>query len=72
MVIDKPFIKLYCKDARSMAEIADSSVHLIITSPPYFDLKNYSKYPPNKLGGFKARPSNATQGIRYEQIRLYT
>jgi len=43
MVTDKPSIKLYCKDARSMKEIADSSVHLIVTSPPYFDLKNYNE-----------------------------
>lgn len=35
--------KLYCKDSRKMKEIKDSSVHLIITSPPYFDLKNYNE-----------------------------
>lgn len=28
-------------DAREMAETADSSVHLVITSPPYWQLKDY-------------------------------
>lgn len=28
-------------DARKMAKVADSSVHLIITSPPYWQLKDY-------------------------------
>jgi len=34
--------RIYCKDARSMDEITDSSVHLVVTSPPYFDLKKYN------------------------------
>ena len=28
-------------DARSMTEVEDESVHLVVTSPPYFDLKKY-------------------------------
>jgi site-specific DNA-methyltransferase (adenine-specific) len=28
-------------DSRHMAEVPDSSVHLIVTSPPYFDVKDY-------------------------------
>src|SRR5262245_32363513 len=28
-------------DARAMAQVPDESVHLVVTSPPYFDLKNY-------------------------------
>lgn len=44
MVIDKEtWTNLYCKDARNMADVKDESVHLIITSPPYFDLKDYNK-----------------------------
>ncbi len=35
--------KFYCKDSRKMTDVKDSSVHLIITSPPYFDLKNYNE-----------------------------
>lgn len=33
---------VHYKDSRNMGEIADSSVHLIITSPPYFNTKDYS------------------------------
>lgn len=33
--------KLICGDSRNMKELKNESVHLIITSPPYFDLKNY-------------------------------
>lgn len=41
---------LHVGDARLMAKLDDESVHLVITSPPYFDLK---KYPENdsQLGG---------------------
>lgn len=35
--------KLYAKDSRKMKELKDGSVHLVITSPPYFDLKRYNK-----------------------------
>ena len=37
--------KVFVKDARNMEEIEDNSVHLMITSPPYFDAKLYSKTP---------------------------
>jgi site-specific DNA-methyltransferase (adenine-specific) len=30
-------------DSRDMAEVADGSVHLVITSPPYWQLKDYGK-----------------------------
>ena len=33
---------VYVKDARDMKEIKDNSVHLMITSPPYFNAKLYS------------------------------
>ena len=33
--------KLYRGDARKLSMIADNSVHLVLTSPPYFNLKNY-------------------------------
>ena len=28
-------------DSRNMLELADESVHLVITSPPYWQLKDY-------------------------------
>ncbi|MBI1894100.1 MAG: site-specific DNA-methyltransferase [Candidatus Rokubacteria bacterium] len=40
----------YLGDARALSPIRDESVHLVVTSPPYFDLK---EYPDNEaqLGG---------------------
>lgn len=35
--------KIIIADSRSMKELNDSSMHLIITSPPYFNAKDYSK-----------------------------
>jgi DNA modification methylase/endonuclease YncB( thermonuclease family) len=32
---------VYIADSRNMAEVADESVHLIVTSPPYWHLKDY-------------------------------
>ncbi len=40
--------KIYIKDARNMKELEDNSVHLMITSPPYFNAKLYSKNPINE------------------------
>lgn len=34
--------KVYFKDARKMRELPDNSVQLIVTSPPYFNIKDYS------------------------------
>lgn len=34
--------KVFFKDARKMTELPDNSVHLIVTSPPYFNIKDYS------------------------------
>jgi len=48
----KDFInKVFYKDARKMSEIPDNSIHLIVTSPPYFNIKDYSKdgYQANKI-----------------------
>ena len=37
-------------DARRLTAVADASVHLAITSPPYFDAKMYSTEQPGDLG----------------------
>ncbi len=44
--------KIYFKDARKMTELPDNSVQLIVTSPPYFNIKDYSLdgYQKNKKG----------------------
>lgn len=34
--------KIFYKDSRIMKELPDNSVHLIVTSPPYFNIKDYS------------------------------
>ena len=55
--------KVYFKDARVMKEIPNNSIHCIITSPPYFSIKNYaldghqkkkhSKKETNQIGDIK-------------------
>lgn len=35
--------KVYYKSSTNMSEIKDNSVDLIVTSPPYFNIKDYSK-----------------------------
>ncbi len=37
--------RVYVKQAQSMTELEDDSVHLAITSPPYFNAKLYSQNP---------------------------
>ncbi|ABR55784.1 DNA methyltransferase [Methanococcus aeolicus] len=37
----KTFHNVIIRDSRNMVEIPDNSVHLIITSPPYWQLKDY-------------------------------
>lgn len=46
--------KVYYKDSRKMHELPDNSVHLIVTSPPYFNIKDYS------LDGYQ----NKTLGLK--------
>ena len=43
---------LYIKDSSNMSELKDESVNLIITSPPYWTLKNYNS---NEQIGFGAK-----------------
>jgi len=37
--------KIFVKNSMRMHDIPDDSVHLVVTSPPYFDTKMYSKEP---------------------------
>ena len=49
--------KVFYKDARNMAKIPNNSIDLIIISPPYFNIKDYSK------DGYQAKAhSEKTQG----------
>lgn len=40
--------RLFAADARTMPELTDESVHLVITSPPYWQLKDYG--PQTQIG----------------------
>ena len=44
---DKGFLidmnTIFYKSSQNMCEVSDCSVDLIITSPPYFNVKDYSK-----------------------------
>ena len=35
--------RVYLTDSRDMRELPDDSVGLIVTSPPYFNIKDYAK-----------------------------
>lgn len=42
--------KIYCEDSSKMDGLSDKSVDLVITSPPYFDLKDYQNNHDNHIG----------------------
>ena len=42
--------RLMVGDARELSSIPDASVHLVVTSPPYFDLKQYCSRSGRQLG----------------------
>ncbi len=41
VIYDRDGVSLYCGDARHMTAVGDASIALIVTSPPYWDIKNY-------------------------------
>lgn len=43
MSIEGVIDKIFYKDARDMSEIPDNSINLMITSPPYWHIKDYQK-----------------------------
>jgi len=45
MEINRTLQKIFVKDSREMVDIGNDSVHLMVTSPPYFDAKMYSRVP---------------------------
>jgi len=45
--------KIYCGDSRRMDKIDNDSIHLTITSPPYYVGKNYEEYLPTIGSYFK-------------------
>ena len=49
--------RVFYKDSRNMEEIPNNSIQLIVTSPPYFNIKDYSKD-----GWQRTQHSQRTQG----------
>jgi site-specific DNA-methyltransferase (adenine-specific) len=47
--------KIINGDSREMTELPDNSVHLVITSPPYWQLKDYGSE--NQIGYHEKRLS---------------
>lgn len=47
---------VYYKDSSDMSEVETNSVQLVITSPPYFNLKDYSELPKPQNGQLPASP----------------
>ncbi|ACF13518.1 DNA binding domain protein, excisionase family [Chloroherpeton thalassium ATCC 35110] len=45
ITVDEVFIELFNKDSSSLEELADDSIHLMVTSPPYFNAKLYAAEP---------------------------
>jgi DNA modification methylase len=46
--VETPKALVYIADSRVMAEVVDESVHLVVTSPPYWHIKDYGV--PNQIG----------------------
>jgi DNA modification methylase len=44
--------RLHLGDARDLSWIPDASVHLVVTSPPYWTLKEYAPGNPDQMGHF--------------------
>jgi len=40
--------RIYLKDSQTMKEVSDNTVHLIVTSPPYWNIKDYGN--PKQIG----------------------
>lgn len=59
--------KVFYKDARDMKEIPDNSIHLIVTSPPYFNIKDYSKDGYQKIKHSDSNPSQIGDIDDYEK-----
>ena len=60
-----PINKVFYKDAKKMQEVASNSVHLIVTSPPYYNVKNYS------LDGYQNKKTNTKAKAQIGDIQNY-
>lgn len=51
---DKTSHRIHHGDSRNLSWIASGSVHLVVTSPPYWNLKEYAKGNESQLGDIKS------------------
>jgi len=61
----KFYNKVYYKDSRSMKDIPDNTIDMILTSPPYFNIKDYSK------DGYQQTTNNIKQKGQIGDIAKY-
>ncbi len=57
--------RVFLSDARNMKDIPNNSVHLIVTSPPYYNVKNYS------LDGYQKNKVNIKAKAQIGDIKNY-
>ena len=71
-VLTMDHLKYFCADARAMVDLPDHSVHLMVTSPPYFDTKMYSDGQHDDLGNIHNLDEwfEAMNGVWAEVMRV--
>lgn len=45
LVFEADQVRLYQGDARALTDLPDGSVHLVVTSPPYWNAREYASWP---------------------------
>ena len=60
-----PLDTVFLADARSMEELPDASIDLVVTSPPYFNIKDYS------LDGFQGSQHSERHADQLGDIRAF-
>jgi site-specific DNA-methyltransferase (cytosine-N4-specific) len=62
---NKSINKIFFKDSRKMKEVENESIQLIITSPPYFNIKDYS------LDGYQENKKSKAKKGQIGDINVY-
>lgn len=57
--------QVFYKDAKNMEEVPSNKIHLIVTSPPYYNVKNYS------LDGYQKNKTNTKAKAQIGDIKNY-
>jgi len=63
--MEKYIDKVFFADSRKMKEVPDSSINLIVTSPPYFNIKDYS------LDGYQQKQKGTKKSGQIGDIPSY-